>query len=213
MMKIGIIGATGHTGNALVNEALVRGHEVTAIVRNQQKAAEMFTPDTRILEKDVFALTFDDLKDLDYVIDAFASRDAAYQHLDLAAKLITMMRNQPKPHLFFILGAASLQEPDGTPLLAKLLKTPGNEAWIDTPLQQSHEYAYLQWVKNVNWTAISPQRDFVPGPKTSYHLGQNQLLYNAAGESTVTTGNLASAVLDEIEQPAHPQQRFTVVDD
>lgn len=211
-MKIGIIGATGRTGSALVQEAQARGHEVTAIVRNRTKAEQQFSAATTILAKDVFALTWDDLKDLDVIINAFASRGDDYQHLDLAAKLVTMTRNQPQPRLFFILGAASLKQADGTTLLASILKAAANEPWVDTPLQQAHEYEYLQWIHNVNWTAISPQRDFVPGPKTSYHLGKDQVMFNSEGQSTVTTGNLASAVLDEIEHPTHPRERFTVVD-
>ena len=34
-MKIGIIGANGQAGRLLVEEAVSRGHEVTAIVRNK----------------------------------------------------------------------------------------------------------------------------------------------------------------------------------
>jgi uncharacterized protein len=33
-MKIALIGATGFVGSAILKEALDRGHEVTAIVRN-----------------------------------------------------------------------------------------------------------------------------------------------------------------------------------
>jgi putative NADH-flavin reductase len=33
-MKIAIVGATGHAGSRLVDEALSRGHRVTAIARN-----------------------------------------------------------------------------------------------------------------------------------------------------------------------------------
>ena len=36
-MKIAIIGATGFVGSAVLNEALSRGHEVTAIARNTSK--------------------------------------------------------------------------------------------------------------------------------------------------------------------------------
>ena len=35
IMKIGIIGATGNAGSAIYQEAVQRGHEVTAIVRNE----------------------------------------------------------------------------------------------------------------------------------------------------------------------------------
>ena len=36
-MKIAVIGATGFVGSAILQEALQRGHEVTAIVRNPEK--------------------------------------------------------------------------------------------------------------------------------------------------------------------------------
>lgn len=38
-MKITVLGATGQTGQYLVNQALQQGHTVTAIVRNPGKLA------------------------------------------------------------------------------------------------------------------------------------------------------------------------------
>ena len=38
-MKIALIGATGFVGSAILQEALNRGHEVTAIVRESGKVA------------------------------------------------------------------------------------------------------------------------------------------------------------------------------
>ena len=51
-MKIGIIGATGKAGNLILKEALKRGHEVTAIVRNSQKVEN---PDVPVFEKEFTA--------------------------------------------------------------------------------------------------------------------------------------------------------------
>ena len=36
-MKIALIGATGNVGSKVLEEALSRGHDVTAIVRNPDK--------------------------------------------------------------------------------------------------------------------------------------------------------------------------------
>lgn len=36
-MKIALVGASGFVGTAILKEALNRGHEVTAIVRNPEK--------------------------------------------------------------------------------------------------------------------------------------------------------------------------------
>lgn len=69
-MKIGIIGATGKAGSRILKEALDRGHEVTAIVRNAAKITE---ENIKVLEKDVFALTSNDLQAFDVVVNAFGA--------------------------------------------------------------------------------------------------------------------------------------------
>ncbi|KRL80779.1 NAD(P)-dependent oxidoreductase [Secundilactobacillus paracollinoides] len=211
-MKIGVIGATGRTGQEIVKEAISRGHEVTAIVRSKDKAASLFGNQVTIIKQDALTLTHDDLSEFDEVVDAFASPQA-YQHLDLASRLISAFRNDDTTNLFFILGASSLKQADGTMMLDTILKDNAGQPWIQTPVQQVHEYNYLQWIDNVNWTAISPQATFTPGPKTTYRIAKDEILLNKAGKSEVSTGNLASALLDEIEQPKHLRQRFTVVDD
>ena len=39
-MKITVFGATGNVGTRVINEALLRGHEVTAVLRNKTRAHE-----------------------------------------------------------------------------------------------------------------------------------------------------------------------------
>ncbi|HCV52247.1 MAG TPA: hypothetical protein DGL70_02680, partial [Exiguobacterium sp.] len=58
-MNIGVIGATGKAGQLILQEAIERGHDVTAIVRNAAKV----TANVTILERDVLALTKDDLNE------------------------------------------------------------------------------------------------------------------------------------------------------
>ena len=48
MMNIAIIGATGHSGQKILAEAIERGHIVTAIVRDETKLAQ----DVKVIEKD-----------------------------------------------------------------------------------------------------------------------------------------------------------------
>ena len=67
IMKIGIIGATpGKAGSRILKEALDRGHEVTAIVTSAAKITE---ENVKILEKDVFTLTSNDLQAFDVVVN------------------------------------------------------------------------------------------------------------------------------------------------
>lgn len=211
-MRIGIIGATGHVGSAVFKEAQSHGHEVTALVRDGSKAKKLFGEGTPVIEKDALSLEAADLNQFDVVVDAFASQKP-YQHLDLATKLISLFRNDDQTRLMFIVGSSSLKKADGTRMLDDVLKMFANEPWIATPIQQVHEVDYLQWVDNVNWSALSPQVNFVPGEKTQYRIGTDEVMENKAGKQEVSFGNFAGALVDELENPQHYQQRFTVVDD
>ncbi|CAM3556870.1 hypothetical protein EDM52_02390 [Brevibacillus invocatus] len=52
-MKIAVIGASGKAGRLIMEEAVARGHEVAAIVRN---ALKVQNPQVQIQEKDVFGV-------------------------------------------------------------------------------------------------------------------------------------------------------------
>lgn len=214
-MKIGIIGGAGRTGRALFNEAVKRGDLPTAIVRDQDKAEGVLGDYGNYLEKDAFKLTAADLMSFDVVIDAMGSEPGqASRHVDLAKMLVELVRPEGEnaPRLFFILGAASLTK-DGRPYLEELYEQPGTASWIAIPEQQLRELKYLQGVTDVDWVGISPAAEFVPGPAGRPVLGTDELLVGPGGASRVTTGTLAVAVLDEIHEPQHKGERFTVRDE
>ena len=66
MMKIAVIGANGKAGKLIANEAVKRGFDVTAIVRSENQSQAQ-----HVLQKDLFALTREDLQGFDAVVDAF----------------------------------------------------------------------------------------------------------------------------------------------
>lgn len=213
-MKIGIIGAAGKAGSAVHARALERGHEATAIVRSRQRAREVLGANARILEKDAFDLSREDLAGFDVVVNAFGTApDTAYRHVDLAARLVSLLRETDSPRLFFILGAGSLVTGADRHLVVEdIRKAPGSEAWIAIPENQLKQLRYLQGVDNVNWVGVSPAGDFVPGDDQGAVLGKDELLVAADGSSRVATGTLATVILDEIENPRHQRERFTARD-
>lgn len=211
-MKIGIIGATGNAGSAIYREASARGHEVVAIVRNEEKAKEMFGNSVKTITKDAFELKRGELEGFDAIIDAFAtSPDQAYLHVDLAARLIHLFRGK-KTRLFFILGAGSLLNDAGDLNVNDLKKAPDSESWIAIPENQLDEYNFLLTVKNVDWVGISPGNLFQAGEAKPAILGKDHLLQNDAGQSVTSSGTLAKAILDELEVPQYQQTRFTIID-
>lgn len=212
-MKIGIIGAAGNAGQALFREAIRRGDRPTAIVRDRQTAEGVLGDYAAYLQRDARKLTASDLANFDVVIDALNTPPAdAAQHVVVARHLVEQVRGRQGPRLVFILGSASLTK-DGALYLDELFNEPGSASWISIPEQQLRELNYLRTVEDVDWTAVSPSADFVPGPPKRPVLGGDELLFGPGGHSRVTTGTLAVAVLDEIHDPQHVRRRFTVRDE
>ncbi|QIK68784.1 NAD(P)H-binding protein [Erysipelothrix sp. HDW6C] len=210
-MKIGIIGATGMAGSALYHESVKRGHDTTAIVRDADKANKLLNNPEHMIVKDAFSLTVADLQGFDVIINAFSiTPDKAYRHVDFAANLITMFRETETPRIAFILGAGSLLDQNDIPFVETLKKDPTAAAWIATPINQKYEYEYLKNVDNVNWVGVSPSAMFIPGDAHNYVRGTNHLLVNEEGNSEVTSGTFAVALLDEIETPTVHCDRFTI---
>lgn len=212
-MKIAIIGATGMAGQAIYNEARERGHEAVAIVRSEARAKEILGSDAKVMTKDAFSLEKSDLEGFDVVVNAFATApNLAYLHVDLAAKLVALLRETETPRLFFILGAGSLFDQNGNRFVETIRKVPDADAWISIPENQLKELLFLQNVENVNWVGVSPSAEFVPGEKHTPVLGTDHLLVAADGKSHTTNKTMAAAILNEIEKPTTIHGRFTVSD-
>lgn len=216
-MRIGIIGATGTSGQAVFHEAVRRGEEAVALVRDSAKARELLGADATILEKDALELTAEDLAGLDAIVNAFATApDQAHVHLDLARQLVEAAPSseEASPRLVFILGAGSLINPEtGRPFIEVLREAPNAEAWINIPEQQFKQLEYLRTVDGADWVGVSPQATYpAEGPATTPQLGTDALLTAADGESHTTAGTLAVAILDELQNPSHRNTRFTVSD-
>lgn len=213
-MKIGIIGATGKAGQEIYREAVRRGEETVALVRSADRAREILGEDVNVVEKDAFELTAEDIADYDAIVNAFSTApDQAHRHIDLSRQLMEAA-GEESPRLVFILGAGSLTNPaTGRPFIEVLREIPDAAAWINVPEQQFKQLEYLRTVGNVNWVGISPQAMFpAEGPATTPKLGGDELLTAADGESHTTAGTMAIAVVDELQNPAHRNTRFTVSD-
>jgi len=68
----------------------------------------------------------------------------------------------------------------------------------------------LRSIENVNWVGVSPSAEFVPGEATVPVIGKDYLLTSSKGKSVVTSGTMAVAILDEVENQQFIRTRFTV---
>lgn len=212
-MKIGIIGGAGRTGAYVYNEAVSRGHDATAIVRNEERARRHLGSDAKLLVKDTYDLTTADLAPFDAVVDALSvpwGSGQGFQHLDMAAHIIHLLRGS-KTLALFIVGSSSLKV-NGQVMYETFDEETAQQPWFDGAQYQYFEYIFLQMTPDVNWIAVSPSMAFPTGPKTGYVRGTDDLLVDAKGNSEISTGNMAAAILDELENPTSVRGRFTVRD-
>ncbi|MBW7474715.1 NAD(P)-dependent oxidoreductase [Paenibacillus oenotherae] len=209
-MRIGIIGASGKAGAQILKEALARGHEVTAIVRQAGKVTE---PKAAVLEKDVFDLTAEDVQSFDVIVNAFgAPLGKEHLHVDAGRIIISALQGAPATRLIVVGGAGSLYVDEAK--TTQLIDTPEfPAAYKATASNQARNLEDLQSAPNIKWTFISPAAFFDPeGVRTgSYQKGKDNLIVNAKGDSYVSYADYAIAVLDEIENPQHLNERFTLV--
>lgn len=210
-MKIAIIGATGFVGSALVEEAVSRKHQVSALVRNVGKVEAK--PGVTGVQSDVTdtATLVGLLAGHDVVISAF---NGGWENADIYAKHLAGSRSiaeaakQAGVRLITVGGAGSLIAPDGSQFVD------GPEfpaAYKDGASAARDALNELRSGAGLDWSFVSPPFLLVPGERTGqYRLGLDTPVFNAAGQSTISVADLAVAILDEAETPRHRNQRFTV---
>jgi len=212
-MKLALIGATGFVGTAVLNEALNRGHKITAIARNISKIVvtdnNPAPKEVDIYNSDILATV---LKGHDAVVSAFNSGWA-----------------NPNIYEDFIRGSESIQEATKTAGLKRLLVVGGAGSLeikpgvqlVDTPefpaewkKGASAARDYLNILKKeteLDWTFLSPARILHPGERTGkFRLGTDQPVFDANGKCEISVEDMAAAIVDELEKNQFIKKRFTL---
>lgn len=211
-MKIALLGATGFVGSAILNEALERGHEVTAIARHPEKLAAH--PKLHAQGGDIYNV--DEVARLvaghDAVISAFNPGWTNPDIHDLQVKgtktIIAGVKKAGIKRLLFVGGAGSLEVKPGVQSV-DLPEFP--KEWKQGALATREALNLLRQEPGLDWSFLSPSADLSPGQRTGkFRLGKDQLLKDANGQSRISTQDYAVAMLDEVEKPSHVRQRFTV---
>lgn len=207
-MKIAVVCANGKAGKLIVDEALNRGMDVTAVVRGGNKTAASQT-----IVKDLFDLTTEDLTGFDAVVDAFGAwtPETLPQH-STSLKHLCDILSGTDTRLLVVGGAGSLYvNPEHTAQVMDGADFP--EAFKPLAAAQGKALDELRNRSDVRWTFVSPAADFqADGERTgTYILGGEELALNEAGESIISYADYAIAMVDEIESGDHVQQRISVV--
>lgn len=211
MSRIAVIGGTGYAGRNIVAEAVNRGHEVISIARSvpsERVEGATYIEGTVLDVPGLLA----QLDGVDVVISALAARG------DMLGKmqpgLAALVAALPENVRVGVVGGAggSLVEAGGP----RLIDTPGfTEEYKPEALEA---FAVLEDLRATpesrDWFYVHPAGGFgawAPGERTgSYRDGGDVLVVDAEGESFISGADLAVAFLDEIENPKHRRERFTV---
>lgn len=209
-MKIALYGATGNIGKRILKEALNRGHQVKAIVRDPKKL-ESTQSDLKVEMGDILdeADVAQKVKAHDVVISAYGTGAGdpnlvgkVYQSLNKGMKRAGVKR------VILVGGAGSLYvAPD-----LQLVDTPEfPESWKAAALAHREVLKFYQQEKELEWTYASPAALIEPGKRTgTFRWGENQLVTDAGGNSRISIEDFAVAVIDEVEQRRYIRKRFTV---
>jgi putative NADH-flavin reductase len=201
-MKIALVGATGFIGKYILDEAITRGHQVTALVRHTDK----------VPASDQVTAQMVDLNNSAALTDALAGHDVAilsFRHMFIDLKaLIAAVKASSVARLIVVGGAGSLYVAPGI----QLIDTPEfPDSWRPLASAAAEFLQELRKEEELNWAYISPSALIESGKRTGvFRMGKDDLLIDDNGESRISTQDFALAILDETENPSHIRTRFTV---
>ncbi|MDH4871341.1 NAD(P)-dependent oxidoreductase [Pseudomonas sp. BN515] len=211
-MKIALIGATGFVGSAVLSEALQRGHQVTAIVRHPEK----------LPQHTGLAAVKGDAYDAAAIAQAVAGHDAVVHafnpgwgearirelFIEGTRAIFAGVKQAGIKRLLVVGGAGSLYV---APNL-QLIDTPDFPAEYKEGAEGARQALNLiREEQGLDWSFISPPASLEPSERSGrFRIGGDQLLMSGEHPARISVADLAVAIVDELEQPQHIRQRFTV---
>ncbi|MFC2743114.1 MAG: NAD(P)-dependent oxidoreductase [Selenomonas artemidis] len=207
-MKIAVVASNGKASQLIIKELLSRGHEVTGFARSANRSAVK-----NFVQKDILALTKEDLAGFDAVVDGFGAyeRDVLPLHTKTSQHLADLVAGT-NTRLYIVGGAGSLYVDAAHK--TQLLDTPDFPAeFYPLAKAQTEELAALRSRKDAHWVFVSPAADFAEdGARTGkYKLGGEELTLSSAGESVISYADYAVGMADLIEKNDLSQIRVSLV--
>lgn len=218
-LDIVVYGATGGVGSHVVQEALDRGHRVTAVSRKPEQV-ELRHDKLSVVKGDLLdkasvteIVTGQDVVVLSVrgVIGDSGAPESALQFM-AAEILVDVLYQQPDaPRLLHVGGSGSLIVEPGVRFAAKLptiLLPKGLEVEI---LGQILALEFYRKVDDVAWTYVTPPKNFTNGKRTGvFRIGGSDALKDKRGRTRVSRADFAVALIDEAEQARHVREQISV---
>lgn len=214
MRNVVLIGASGFVGNAILNELLSRGHKVTAVVRNPGKI-NVSNSNLEIVKADIADTNamVGICKGKEAIISAYnpgwTNPDIYEETLRNYPLILEAAKRSGAKRLLCVGGA-------GTLFCAPGLRVVDSGAIPDAIMGgvKSLGEFYLNTLmneKDIDWIFFSPAGTLEPGKRTGkFRLGKDDLIIDENGISHISVEDYAVAMVDELENPKHHCERFTI---
>ena len=214
MKNVVLIGASGFVGNAILNELLSRGHKVTAVVRNPEKI-NVSNSNLEIVKADIADTNamVGICKGNEAIISAYnpgwTNPDIYEETLRNYPLILEAAKRSGAKRLLCVGGA-------GTLFCAPGLRVVDSGAIPDAIMGgvKSLGEFYLNTLmneKDIDWIFFSPAGTLEPGKRTGkFRLGKDDLIIDENGISHISVEDYAVAMVDELENPKHHCERFTI---
>ncbi len=217
-LNILVYGATGKVGSHVVDEALRRGHNVTAVSRDPSRI-KFQHPNLRAVQGDLLdsASIAKLAVNQDVIIVSVRggkskTPESALQRVAVE-KVVDVLRTMgdSAPRLIHVGGAGSLVVKPGVLYADELRKGPMPK-WLEVEIQgQILALEYLRTVTDVKWSYATPPKNFTNGQRTGkFRIGGDKLMEDDSGKSTISRADFAVALIDEAENAEHMNKRFSV---
>jgi putative NADH-flavin reductase len=210
-MKIALFGATGHIGQGILDEALARGYDVVAVVRDAtrlpQKNAKLTVVTGDVAKPESWS---DAVRGADAAVASLSARRDGDPEL-VPANARVLIENLPKAgvqRLFWVGGAGTLEVAPGKRVIDDA-HFPA--AWKPEAEAQGKALEVFRASQGITWTYLSPAALIEPGERTGkYRVGGEQLLVDAQGNSRISIADYAVGLLDRLEKRDAENKRITL---
>ncbi|WP_104719351.1 SDR family oxidoreductase [Helicobacter pullorum] len=208
-MKIAVLCASGKAGKLIVEEAINKSLEVSAFVRDSNKAR--FDSKVCVVQKDIFTLESSDLQDFDVIIDAFGEWQNLSLHKAHMEHLVQILSGNSAKFLV-VGGAGSLYMDKEHSVM--FMDTPDfPQEYIPVAKVTAAVLEVLRPNNKINWVYVSPPAVFIPdAPKSGkYKIIGEEFELNSKGESKISYADYAIAMIEVALDSTYSKQRVGVI--
>lgn len=220
MKKIVLIGASGFVGSAILNEALNRDVNVTVLTPHPEKITAHRSNLTVVKGDATDPMQLAEVaKGKDAIISAYnpgwANPQIYEQTLENYPRIVEGAKMAGVPRLLIVGGAGTLFVKPGLRLIDTGTLP---AAWLPGVKSLGEFYLnYLSKENDIDWVFFSPSGNLGdmgakgPGKRTGvYRLGKDDMIFDKDGNSFISVEDYAKAMVDELIEPAHHRERFTI---